>query len=1779
MFPTFPSDQTRRASRAATLLIAGATTLTLTLSVAPAASAAASAEVNARHGERAAAPVAGVIDRVTFGDAASEEAHRFQTDGSTVETRESGSVRIAQPLAPTQNRLGDLVVTLAVDPAAQNHVSMTFSGDEASPLRTHLLVDGQYINYLAAGDYESINPAFGAGLPGRTYTATTLLPLESTQGRTHVQVTVRTAAAAATAHAASPSRSYYDISTHVEASATLPSGSARGALDAVGVADAWNEADEQAAIDGYRSLQLSRVATIEGKIDAGPAGIPDISKYANELRYYAESLTSSWSPDDTPAEQRTALGRIFSALDRYTVRYYDDVRSLGSGGHQSDWGGYYAELGEALYIVENLIADDSVLGREAFEAFLEEPFTTGTVDGPNTIAGVDWSGDSLSRGEAWERVLKANFDFARSRLSYISNQVHYTYEGAWRSHEGLRVIGSDFYEGKERSHEILREIWGISPFRGEEVLVGPDGEELDVYHSLFNHDANAEYTEDYLQVIMRGLARSALDDQGEVQRRLPYGTKYTSISEEALLRENHYVGNYGETANWIPTYFWRTWGHAGDEQLNAELLQQALKNMHSRALTRYKGVTAAGDRAMFMEQIVDDRNTAYPGKIAYATDSGTNLGLMYVSLEQHMVENASLYDGDEWDEYWEYAREGVGIMQQQLADNQYFPYFSSATRATPQVNKDHRLPESWAYLNGGREAALGDADAAVVLPNTDLALYSDAELADLGVARDALDEPGAWVDIDNLFVRMRDGSTTILGSLAMRNYGYLANGRLHVQSDGNEHLAQIATSGVFTYNQTTTIGEGVSNPIFVDPDADGPKPGNARAGQVVPITSQPGVGEVVRDNFTVDTPYSGYPDLIRAVYGDYLFAVNTTRDAYDNAKMIAVELPQGVQARTVFDLVSGSELKVRDGAVQVPSHTAVVLRVADADQPQEAPAKVDAVELTPSPSGVVVSWRLASGASSYRIEREAKNGRFEVVARKVTGSTYLDDNVRSGTQRYRVVAVNGKTEASPSGPRSTEVAGSTLKKDWDNTSVGAIGHPLIEVRGDSIRISGAAASGYGVGDDYMIYDRFAEDSLAQVTTARTGSYSISTKLTAHSGDIAGITVRGGASATAPYVYLGARSDGQLEIRQRTLDTRVNLVGSAGGAGTTRSEQTSPRTIALPDATLAQYPYLRLDRDAGGQRVIALVSADGKTWTQIAQLALVTAGGSHVGVVTTSAVTAEKIDVDAFKVDEVVASARQVDQLVSLVWNRPESASAFRVYRTFDAKAAAKGLRGDAWSVIADGIVESGYTDSLVGMDAWYVVASLDERGDVIASSAAVGASGYPIASLIAAARSIDLSGFTAASVGLYLAEIDAVEAEAASPGADHGALAIRLAAATDLLVQLYIDGFEPATADRWEGLRTTSTPAAYTQEVSQDPAVARTGSGSLVITNSGADRNAAHNAWFTNISSPFQIDAAPQTTYRVSFSYRLEDYAYASGVGAYLFLRGYSGSSAPEPETRFWLQESSTPGSEWKTFTTLHTTSAAPIDRFVTQFGLRGATGTVRIDDLRIEPVDLLTELIAAARLVDLAGYTAASAEAYSSEIDAIVVAATAPDADKEALVARVRAAASLLVQVFTEGFEADASSRWAAGRASGTPTTYAATIESDAATARTGEGSLLLAGNEPTLNAAHNVWLTNAASNSPVKAAPSTTYRIRFSYQLTDLSAAPTVGAYLFVRGFSGSTGGTETRYWLRESTAAGEWREFDATLTTSAAAVDRLVLQFGLRGSTGAFRIDDVRVEPVQP
>ncbi|KAB8161906.1 Tat pathway signal protein [Streptomyces sp. 3MP-14] len=1331
-----------------------------------------------------AAPAARADDRgrhedlLVFGDEESERAHALHAPDSAVVTGGSGQLaRVAQPLDPPDLHAGDLTFTMAVDPQDQNYLTVRFWGGDTSTEKTLVEVNGEQLGYRRSGDWEALNPGHANPVPGRYYHATVLLPLSMTQGSERVEITLTSFANDFATPLTEPSRGFYRAYTHTDPALDLGGEDLPDEPLPTDVADDLPAEERQALVDGYRQTQIDNFEAMSETIDADPEARLSIERYKDDLRFYATALTTDWSPARTPGERRAALERIFQTVDNWVTAYYGDTMSLGNGGHQSDWGGYYGALGEALYIVENLIADEEVLGREAFEAFLAEPFDTGTEAGETSLAPVDLDGGQLTRGEAWERTLKANFDFARSRLSYIYNQVMYTYEGAWEAHEGLRVIGSDFYEGRERGHRIAREALGLAPFLGEEVLVGPEGEELDLFHSLFYHDRTARYTEDYRQIVMKGLATSALDENGEIERRRPLGDHYTTVTQAGLTRENGYVGNYGESTNYLPEWFHRTWGHEGDEELNDDILELALRNHHARSHTRYSDTDADGNRVMRMNQVVDERNTGFPGKLAYVS---VDRPMHYASLEHHMVQHPERYRGEEWEETWRHAAEAVGAMQQQLADHQYFNNFAAYAEA--KWREDLRLPATYAYVTGGRadhDRFAGQAMAGLALPQTDFTRYTEEQLAELDV--DPADyERFAWVDVDNAFVSLRDGDTRIFGALNERQRGYAGNGRLHVQRPDHSAIVQIETEGVFRYRDYYGRMDNIDVDFMEDQQTGGADAPQALAGEIAPITYQPGVGEVRRENFEADHAYSGYPDLLTAQYDRYLFAFNTTREEYGNESVHRVAVPPGTRGR-VLDLVSGERLPVRDGAVSLAPNSALVLRLDDATRP-ETPANVDFTHATPGDGEVALSWNPSAGAESYTVRRATReDGRYTTVARGVTDTHHVDTTARGGrTYYYTVTPVNEHGAGNPSYRAEAEVAapvsGELAGSGWRDDRLGSITEGGAAVEDGAVTIDGGDGAGLGRGDDYMLHTRDIDDALHFVNRPLVGSGTVTARLDGHQGAATGIMLRDGNDPDTRhdrYAYLGADAEGRLVFANRSRDSRHDW----------QDDVRSPLTRTLDGVTAASHPWLRLARDAGTGQVTALVSADGAAWQVVGRLFTPLPGDVHAGVTAAGSGAFASVEVAATEPGRLTPYLTREADRVTLEWNKPKDAVGFEVYRTDDPETAAgdPAEEPEGWERIAEGRATTATDQLRVGQAHYRVVARLADGGHRT-SPEALTATAEPLAEVVARAREVARDGYTRGSHFLFAEEVEAVARAAEEPDADVPALVDRVHAAYELLV-------------------------------------------------------------------------------------------------------------------------------------------------------------------------------------------------------------------------------------------------------------------------------------------------------------------------------------------------------------------------------------------------------------
>lgn len=1325
-------------------------------------------------------------DKLIFGQAASENAHRFSgAFTSSIVGLLGESARVSNPRAPLEGQGGDLTFTMEVDPAEQNYLTVKFSGDDVSNYVSAININGEQIGYLRKGDYEAINMGMSKSLPNRFYYNTTMLPLESTFGRSKVEITIKTLNASGKMEAIS--RGYYNAYTHTQAYLNVE-GEQQGEKLTQHAASILlpdkTEAEKQALLSGYTQGQIDLFNSYSARMDNSAAGKLSIVRYQDELRFYANSLHYDWSPANTAALKKAALERIFKTIDNHVKDYYGDTRLVLRGGHQGDWGGYYGALGEALYIVENFIHDDGVYGDAAYEAFLDQPFVTGTIEGPFSLAGVDGEGGQLTRREAWERVLKANFDFARARLSNIYNQILYTYEGAWEAHEGLRLVGSSFYEGKERSHQILLEALGARPFLGEEVLVGPSGEELDLYHSLFYHDATAQFTDDFVQIVGKGLAQSKLDAEGKVVRRLPLGEHFTGISEAGLTRENNYVANYGEAANYLPEYVFKTAEHAGDEQLNDEILKLALKNLHVRGYTRYTSLDDDGKRIMRMEQVTDERNPGLPGVYGYATRHSEGKALLYASLEKYMIRNEQNYTGPEWEATWQYAKEAVGYVQQQLADHQLFNHFAAIKNKV-----DYQVADTYRYVTADRAQydRFDSAIAGVVHPQTDFNYYTEQEIAELGV--DPSDyEQFAWVDLDNLFISLKDGDTTIFGALNERNRGFAGNGRLHVMNADHDNIVQVATNGKFQYEDYYLRLDNVDVDFMSDQMTNVSGAPQALAGEIAPVTYQPGVGTVVRDNFEVDHAYSGYPDLLTARYGSYFMIFNTTRDDFGNQQTFEVEMPADYLGNTVLDLLSGQSVPIENGKVTVAHKSAMVLKLTAAAELAPKPLHVDFANALAGNGYAEVSWKTTSGGQSYTITRsESENGSYEVIASGVTGNAYKDTTAQNGsTYYYKVAAVNDNGAGWDSYRAKVVLAAPVsivAETVWRDDQLGSSTTGTATVNGDSIAIASANGSGLGDGDDYKPDGRAIHDSLHFVNQTAAGSFATSARMDSHAGSASGIMLREALASNTRYIYFGADASGKLVLQNRTRNSQHQW----------SNLKASPLNAGLQGYQAADYPYIKLVRDYASQSVSAFVSKDGEAWEFVRKMFTPFAYAVYTGVVSAEQAQFSEATVEKIQSDTIAPYIIKAKDQVTVYWNKPKQAAFFQLYRTNDAAASAINPvfkagtleleDGSPWTVVAAGTRQTSYKEaSLKYGSVHYKVLAIYGDGSASPFSAAVSAYADGLALVLAEAEEQPAKDYTRASFYLFHKELDRIKAEMTKPDFDEEQLIHEIYAAKKELV-------------------------------------------------------------------------------------------------------------------------------------------------------------------------------------------------------------------------------------------------------------------------------------------------------------------------------------------------------------------------------------------------------------
>lgn len=1120
-------------------------------------------------------------DIIVFGNTKSESEHKFKNGGTEVITGELGqSARTALPTNPVSRYGGEFTFTMKVDPVKQNYISVKLWGGDLYS-QTHVYLDGKRIGYGQNGDFEALNN-HGGFLPGRFFYCTQLLPLWYTKGKIELEITIRQSERFE--NLTKPQGRFFAAYTHTEPMLDV-SGETQGDLSEVKVLShkEYTKEEIENMAEKFRKAQAEDFTRMTEMMERGE--LLSITKYVENMRQYAMTLHEDYCPCKTKAEKRRAIELLLNCINEYVKLYYKDVRTLARTTHQSDWGGYYGDLGQTLYLIEPFINDADIFGREEFERFLALPLNAESCEGEYSLTDC-----GVSRFEAWERCLKANFDFASCRQSYIYNQTYYTYEGAWKSMAGLGVLGSKFYIGDEKCSRILEEALGMKEWLGEHRLADKNGREADLYHCLFNHDKMAIFTEDFYKVVCRGDAVQLLEENGEFLRRKPYGENYFPMSLDGLTRENGYVGNYGETANYLFEWVYRTWNH-GDKDLSDRIMKFALKNIHARSYMRYNTVDENGYRIMRMEQFIDERNPWTNGKPAYGAIIDGNRTFGFISLEQHMYENAQRYIGEEWDEYKKYAGECVGFAMQQRLDGRLDNIIENLTSSYADYRQDKTL--KWIMLE--RQGLPMGA-----VPQWGREFYSDEDIEALGENPKDYEE-FAWTDIDNTVVSLRDDENGVhfFAQLNERNRGFGANGRVHLIKKNYTQLLQIETDGIFKWNEYFIRQQSVNMDYYFDSDAleELRTVPQGLMGEVQPITYQEGIGRVLRENYEVDTPYSGYPDLLTARLGRYYMIFNTTRDSYKNSRSFYIDMPKGEDR--AYDMVSKKELEIRNGKVEIPPLTAVVLKLKNEAYADTKPCTVKVMNVIGGNSCALLWYKITAGAEMYRIYRDGK------IIGETKENVFKDRSAENGkTYVYKVCGVNGFGEGEVCERGVT--LGEEGSGDWIFGSIGD-GSGEAEI-GKEIIIK-AKGGGFGIGDDYRSQERhLIKDSLYYCAVPVSGSVSISGKTSG-----GGLMVRESFESDARYCFFDGKT-----VYVRNKNTIYQGVGNVE----------SPKKCVIEGG--GEYVKLICDKDL--HTCCALVSDDGEKWHEVwrgfaafPENYYIGFGGNEDGVLSNFEIKEEKVD--------------------------------------------------------------------------------------------------------------------------------------------------------------------------------------------------------------------------------------------------------------------------------------------------------------------------------------------------------------------------------------------------------------------------------------------------------------------------------------------------------------------------------------------------------------------------
>jgi hypothetical protein len=408
-----------------------------------------------------------IVDTLTLGNAASEQAHALQADHSEIVAHAAlgNSARRLLPLSDGNWEGGTIDFMMKVDSEKQNYFTAKFWGSEPNPNRLILFIEGRQVGYRHLGDVDILD--FGSdsdsgGYNGRFYYNTSPLPLAVTTGKTILHCEIRSTGRvwgyASTFEQyqkpmTGPSREIYALYTHTSGCFVPPASERQGDLP---IKAPVRPAPGPEVLD---ALQERVEREIAGEL-ASKRPLGQV-----QMHFLAEAYFARWSQaHDNPK----VVQAIVRGCDAICMAYEDNPKlaQADPAVYNGGWFGF-GMMGDAVRLLARPMGP-----------MLDEP--------------IERSSTGEIRRAGWSKMLQASRDWHRAHRRMYTNQSMITDLNIYRDNRGIEAIDSEHALPEAKVLSYLYQSIGIQPWLGSDADNGPEKPMGDHYFELTDKGLSRE---------------------------------------------------------------------------------------------------------------------------------------------------------------------------------------------------------------------------------------------------------------------------------------------------------------------------------------------------------------------------------------------------------------------------------------------------------------------------------------------------------------------------------------------------------------------------------------------------------------------------------------------------------------------------------------------------------------------------------------------------------------------------------------------------------------------------------------------------------------------------------------------------------------------------------------------------------------------------------------------------------------------------------------------------------------------------------------------------------------------------------------------------------------------------------------------------------------------------------------------------------------------------------------------------------------------------------------